>query len=233
MLETIDIPDFGNNTLTFKSKIYQKIIRSLPRWLIPSLDQYNLTISKEKKFVWFRVAKVGTRTIYNIFKAQEFRLDADHPHSCHYLPYSYHDYYKFAFVRNPYDRLISCWKDKVLKLNHFQFKEEEYVKMKHFKNFVTWVSHLDIEVADCHLRTQQSLIDLNNIDFIGRFERFEQDLSIVLNKLNICETIPKKNAATIKQHYSSFYTEELRQKVYTIYKKDFLIFNYDRNIIYE
>lgn len=232
MLETVDIPDYNNTTLTFKSKIFQKMIGMVPKTIIPSLRVYNLTICKEKKFVWFRVAKVGTRSIYTILKEQEFRLDADHTYNKHYIPHVYRDYYKFAFVRNPYDRLVSTWKDKVLYVNYFQFNEEEHVKMKQFKNFVSYLSLIDSD-SDIHLKPQNKLIDINNIDFIGRFERFEQDLSTVLNKLEIYGTIPMENAAPNKQHYSYFYTEELRQQVYDIYEKDFLIFNYDRNIIYE
>lgn len=234
MLETVDIPDYNNTTLTFKSKIFQKMIGMVPKTVIPSLGVYNLTICKEKQFVWFRVAKVGTRSIYTILKEQEFRLDADHTYNRQYIPHVYRDYYKFAFVRNPYDRLVSTWKDKILQINYFGFNEEEYKKMKEFKSFVNWVSQFEIETADSHLRTQHSLIDLNHIDFIGRFERFEEDLSIILKRFNIAyNTIPKINSTSNKQHYSSFYTEELRQQVYDIYEKDFLIFNYDRNIIYE
>ncbi len=40
-----------------------------------SSELYNLTISHHYRFVWFRVAKVGTRTILEHFKASDVPLD--------------------------------------------------------------------------------------------------------------------------------------------------------------
>lgn len=75
---------------------------------IPSTNQYNLTISHESKFIWFRVAKVGTRTILNHLRKSNVSLDVEHASFIHYPVKSYENYFKFAFVRNPWGRLVSC-----------------------------------------------------------------------------------------------------------------------------
>src|SRR5690606_23426294 len=100
-----------------------------------------------------------------------------------YLPAMYKDYFKFAFVRNPVDRFISAWKDKVVNTNYFQFSEEEHRKMKNIGSFITWVRNIGLSDIDDHLKPQCMMIDLRNVDFIGRFERFKQDFAFVANRL--------------------------------------------------
>src|SRR5262245_19376649 len=108
--------------LSRMSRVLQGLYRGMSRVrIIPSAGPYNLTVSHERKFVWFRVAKVGTRTILNHFLDRGVRLDAEHASDVHYPPRAYADYFKFAFVRNPWDRLVSCWADKVVASNLFGF----------------------------------------------------------------------------------------------------------------
>jgi len=147
---------------------------------------------------------------------------------CHYPANDYGGYFRFAFVRNPWDRLVSCWLDKVVKLNHYQFSEEKLAKMQDFKNFVDHVAQIDIQTCnDPHIRLQATMIDLNHVDFVGRFERFEADFLKVLDVLGIGEIeIPKKNASQNRKTYHEYYNEATKQKVAEIYKKDIQIFSY-------
>src|SRR5215213_4546448 len=68
-------------------------------WLSPLA--YNLTISHSHRFVWYRVAKVATRTIRHHFESYDVSLDVDHAMRVRYPLASFADYVAFAFVRDP------------------------------------------------------------------------------------------------------------------------------------
>ncbi|MCG8634610.1 MAG: sulfotransferase family protein [Desulfobacterales bacterium] len=194
---------------------------------MPSCRRYNISICNDKKFIWFRVAKVGTRSVFKIFNQVNLTLDAEHPWYCHYPVQQYQTFFKFGFIRNPWDRLVSCWQNKVVKKNHFEFSESQRSELLDFKKFVDYVSGLDIENCDCHLRLQSKLIDLNNIDYIGRFETFEKDLSYILNRINIDPiAIPHENKSKSRDDYQSYYTRALKDQVAQIYQKDIMLFSY-------
>lgn len=189
--------------------------------------RYNVTISHESKFIWFRVAKAGTRTILNHFKGHDVCLDAEHASDVYYSPGLYSNYFKFAFVRNPWDRLVSCWFDKVVNTNLYRFNDIERIRMREFDNFIDYVAGLNLRECDRHLRLQCALIDLNNIDYVGRMEAFEVDFRNVCNKLDVpVGDVEAKNVSDGRGRYHGYYDQALRDKVLEIYAKDIRIFGY-------
>lgn len=230
MIETIQKKIGLSAKLTKASENYQIASRLMVKKMpfFPSREKYNLTISHEHKFLWFRVAKVATRTIFTIFKEAEVNLDAENAMFCHYPYTTYKNYYKFALIRNPFDRLVSCWRNKVIDNNGFKFSPNELKKMQDFKNFVGYVEKLNIDKCEHHLRSQTKLIDINNLDFLGRFERLDQDIPAILRAINIDDQLmAHKNPSEHKMHYRSYYDKDLQKRVAKIYERDLNIFNYD------
>ncbi len=202
---------------------YQALNR-LP--LVPFSGPYLLAVSSEKRFVWFQVPKVGTRTIHNYFRSVPVTLDEDRPGFVYFSPHRYRHYFKFAFVRNPWDRLVSCWTDKVTKLNYFKFPEADLQKLQRFDAFVEFVGGLDVTTCDRHLRLQSRLIDLGQIDHLGRMETFEEDFRCVCRRLNIQQHPIETRNASGKRPYETYYNDDLHKKVARIYAQDIQIFGY-------
>lgn len=177
-----------------------------------------ISYSFKRKAVWYRVAKVGTRSIKSHLEddgGEKVLYASQAP----YLPSLYKQYYKFAFVREPIDRFVSGWKDKVLERNYYNFDETTLKKMSEIDNFIEWVEKKDINKCDEHIRSQSALIDLDQVDFIGRFENFNNDLKIVLEKLEINHDHILHENSTKKRTVEL--SEIQKSRILAIYKDDY------------
>lgn len=136
-------------------------------------------------------------------------------------PQKWESYYKFAFIRNPYDRIISGW-------NHMnkQIPFETYVKMK---NFVTDMEFIHVFMNQAkHIMNERGQIITN---FIGHFETLEEDLDKVLNHLKVFYRIhnPYQIVNSHKHlHFSSYYDQETLNNVNLLIEEDLKHFNYKK-----
>ncbi|MGI9628362.1 MAG: sulfotransferase family 2 domain-containing protein [Longimicrobiales bacterium] len=195
---------------------------------LPSARRYNLTTCHDPAFVWFRVAKTGTRTFLELLNERGLHLDAEHPMNVHYPVSSYRDHFKFAFVRNPWDRLVSSWRNKVVDQNWWKLSAERRDHLLDFSNFVAYVSTLDVARCDVHLRSQSSVIDLNNLDYLARFESFDVEVRAILARLGLeVDEIPHRNASVEDRSYREYYVDGLADQVGSLYRKDAQLFRYD------
>lgn len=190
--------------------------------------RYSISVCHEKKVVWYRVAKVGTRTIYDVFEKAGVEVHDEQVKFYSNTANLYPDYFKFAFVRNPWDRLVSCWKDKVVQYNYFRLSDNDRSQMKHFDYFVDCLADADLDHGDPHIRAQSKLVDINHLDFIGQFEQFSTDLRKIIHELELGEiNIRKLNASDNRKNYRKYYNDALRQKVAELYRQDIEAFSYD------
>lgn len=192
-----------------------------PLSLIKPIPRYNITASQTHKFVWFRVAKVGTRTILSILQKNVPLTINDY--SVPYNSKDYEDFFKFAFVRNPWSRVVSCYCNKVLTKCHPAFEE---CYDKDFAYFVDFINRIDVANCDPHIKLQTRLFPINELDFIGRLETFSEDLQHVLSMLNINDIPMEHKNSSKHEHYSHYYTERTKKIIAKKYKADIKAFNY-------
>lgn len=184
------------------------------------LNRYNITASDTHRFIWFRIAKTGTRTI--LAGLQQSTQLSVNGYTVTYRNNDYEGYFKFSFVRNPWDRIVSCYFNKVLGQSYNAFQE---CFGKDFEYFIDFINRQNVDKADPHIRSQSSLLPLNDLDFIGRFENFEEDLKYVFGVINIDPLICHKNFSQ-HEHYSHYYTERTRDIIADKYKEDIENFGY-------
>lgn len=188
---------------------------------------YNLTISHGHRFVWYRVAKVCTRTILAHLEASQVELEVAHGMRLRYPTEAFEEYFKFGFVRHPLDRFVSAWRDRVLERNYFRFETDQWERMRTIEAFAEWVGALDLgDVAsvDQHLVLQSRAIDLGQVDQVGRLETFAEDFAAVCRRLSIPEVVGEsRNRAAAEPPEVS---DELRDRVQDLYRLDFQVLGY-------
>tara|TARA_Y100001963_G_scaffold145297_1_gene218708 strand:- start:2280 stop:2876 length:597 start_codon:yes stop_codon:yes gene_type:complete len=160
-------------------------------------------------------------------------------------------YFKFAFVRNPWEKMVS----------HFEWRKkrdlESPMSMKvkgnkanwlHSVDFTYWIKNLKkMDYDNLHTRNQLDWIcterwiwDLDKqiyiyrpnriklkVDFVGRVETMEKDWKYIKEKLNIKSDWPL--ARVRKTHhlpYWKYYDDECVEIVKNRYEDDINFFNY-------
>ncbi len=144
------------------------------------------------------------------------------------------DYYKFSFVRNPWDRLVSAFfflnaggciaKDEDLRRRFLARYQGD------FRAFVMdFVSHENV-MKVIHFRPQHTFVcdgDVPAVDFVGRFERLESDFEQICEKISIpCATLSHL-VKTVHPPYTECYCSQSRLRVAEVYQKDIDLFGYD------
>jgi len=109
--------------------------------------------------------------------------------------------YKFTCVRNPWDRMVSYYFTPTQQVGTWDRKE--------FRKIISKA----LSVAD-YLRLGKGEEDpFGNVDYIMRFENLADDFRIVCTTLGIpTASLPQYNRSN-REHYSKYYTDELRELV--------------------
>jgi len=147
--------------------------------------------------------------------------------------------FKFAFVRNPWERLVSWWSmidggrdpsGATPAPNNFF----SYV-LQRARSFEEFISHCTDEIIDTDgrkhiLRNQiDYLVDENGaviVDFVGRFERLQDGFDEVTARLGLARTeLPRINTS---RHgpYTDYYTPAMADAVGRLYAQDIERFGY-------
>ena len=208
------------SSLRVSSKVAHRLVRRLPS----SRGPYNLTISHEDEFVWFRVGKAGTRSMLHLLRSST-SLDCHESFRTYWIPSLFERYLKFAFVRDPMSRSISCWQNRVVRRNYFGFPADQLdVVRNDFSEWVTWLESLDLRQADNHIRLQTALADVDHLDFVGQMENFADDVAKLFARLHKAPpVVPHQNKNTTPPPTIS---GDAEVRLRALYEEDYLTFGY-------
>ncbi len=183
-------------------------------------EKYNVYSSDTKQFVWIRVFKVASGSIRDVLRGDVSDMTQSHPKR---LPEKYDNYFKFSFVRNPWDRILSCYFHKILTK-----KAQDFRKCfdKDFEFFVDYISRLDVANANPHIKLQTRLIPVEECDFIGKMENFSEDFKYVCDVIGVKYNVVPHKHKTDHAHYSTYYTPRTRQIIAEKYKEDIKAFGF-------
>jgi len=132
----------------------------------------------------------------------------------------------FALVRNPFDRAVSSYVNKVVE-NHPGLPPQFY-NAKSFADFVkTLVEQEPSPKLDGHLRPQHFYLDGKPVELIGRLEEIKDVWKKVCAIAGKDIPLPVTNSSFERKQYRTYYTPELAKKVASYYAVDLDRYGYD------
>lgn len=143
-------------------------------------------------------------------------------------PPLFDSYFKFAFVRNPWDRLLSAY--RFLRRGGFNETDRRWARRhlapyRDFREFVHgWVTPDNI-ASWIHFRPQVDFLSLANgksgMDFVGRYEQLHTDFRRVCERLGVDNRLLHLNSdGHSDEDYRAAYDTETRAIVAEVYRRD-------------
>ena len=138
-------------------------------------------------------------------------------------------YFKFAVVRNPYDRFVSAC--AMLNTQNPDYVGNETVWMKRaLADMRRGAVNNDAFRRLVLLRTQAGLlVDEDGrlgVDFLGRYENLQHSFAAICQRIGLpAQPLPVMNAAT-HAPYETYYDDELYRLVTDFYRRDFELLDY-------
>lgn len=149
----------------------------------------------------------------------------------------FESYFKFAFVRNPWDRLYSAY--RFLKAGGMSEGDRRWAErnlhgVTEFTEFVTEHLRRSHILSSSHFVPQYRFLCRPGstrvlVDFVGRYESLDRDFRAVKERLGLDtgEGLPHFNrSGSNGADYRSAYTAETRRIVADVYRDDLELFGY-------
>lgn len=154
-----------------------------------------------------------------------------------YSPEEFETYFKFTFVRNPWDRVLSAYnflKQGGMSPGDKKWASENIIQYRTFEEFVkNWLTEKNI-LGTTHFRPQYTYLSLPGsrellVNFLGYFENLNEDFEYIKSKLDVDQSICLKHSNkvnTSSTRYVDQYTDECRDIVSLVYADDIELLGY-------
>ncbi len=152
---------------------------------------------------------------------RRFRRHCTARHARRFLPPSFFkNAFKFAFVRNPWDWLVSQY--------HFMLRKTSHHRHKRVRAMAGFAEFVEYEIRQ-NKRFQHPFVTDGKgeilVDFVGRFENLHDDFHLICRHLGIQAEIPCITLSD-RREYRRYYDSRLCEKVAAHYHRDIALFEY-------
>ena len=139
----------------------------------------------------------------------------------HLPPEQFDSFFKFAFVRNPFDRFISYCAFMTRVRGELETKPHQvmrfYIDKPQWQHVLFQPQHHFVCDAAGNLLT----------DYIGRVEEMQQSYDHIAHRIGVPAAMLRKINATKRRDYRSYYTPQLVDEVAKLYARDLELFGYE------
>ena len=155
------------------------------------------------------------------------------------IPEEWMQYFRFAFVRNPYDRLISAWKmfTKGMEESVWKYPEDgnPNLTLEHFLEIAMDESipfdlpkrdKFEVKLRHHAIPQTHPFNCVDQANFIGRFESIERDFKEICDQLNLSGKLPHWNR-TSRTDYRQYFNAATKQTASEYYAEDLSRFGYE------
>jgi hypothetical protein len=192
-------------------------------------------VSAKYRLAYLRVPKVTNTSIRRALSDGRRELI-----TVQRLPKHYPDYVSFTFVRNPWDRLVSAWGEKIRteKLNDDHFIDgvhRNFVKLGFpfgagmpFGEFAEFACSLSDAKTEKHLKSQCWFVVRRGsvaADFVGRSESMREDWGRLCDRVGASIELGHYKESR-RGSYQDYYDDALRDRVGARYREDAEMFGY-------
>ena len=203
-----------------------------------SKSMLNNAVLDKWKCVFFCIPKAANTSIKAaLLKAMGYKVspDIDHRHPAlnvsrtKYIAEHCRDYSKFAIVRNTWDRLVSCYEQKICteRVDTQGFKTYGFYRDMPFADFIDKACRNPY--ANVHFFPQLDAISYHGLvlpDFIGFFHNLSDDWAEIQRRCELSlDDLPHYNESD-HVGYRKYYTREIFNKVYQAYRPEIDYFEF-------
>ena len=135
----------------------------------------------------------------------------------------FNNYYKFGFVRDPWDWQVSLYSFMLKNGHHHQ---HDFIKsLKNFDEYIDWRVNNEVR-----LQKRFFYDDENNllVNYVGKFETLIQSAADLSKAVNIHIAVPHLNKSRTDQKYLQHYTPKTIDMVYEAFYDDIKTFGYKK-----
>lgn len=205
-----------------------------------------MIISHKHKFIFFAIPKTGTHSVRFALRPFFGEQDEEHVHlfkqskvnfpqfqnrldghfsvreiKPHISDEMWKSYFKFCFVRNPWDKFIST----VFYRNRGLINDG-LPKIDFFNS----VLDKHQEKPGLFYQPQSSFLLNENediaMDFIGKTESMQEDFDEICKKIHLPRQLLDQKNSSPHAHYATYYDTQLKNRVADFYQHDIETFNY-------
>lgn len=207
-----------------------------------------MIISHRHQYIFFAIPKTGTHSVRQALRksmgeddVEQVRLN-DHkvmpypeiariPHG-HISARQIHPvlgdeiyarYKKFAFVRNPFDRFVSCCAFESAELNPNPFLSQPTRFMKHVMRVVRPFNHVLFHPQYTFVTDASGAL---NLDLVGHTETMQSSFDQICDSIGLERVQLAQTNTSEHKPYQEYYDNELVDLVADQYRKDLELFGY-------